>query len=95
VLFVDPSEPAVFDDIGRQDRDKLAGLAHQRAQPPSTLCRLAFRSDGSFAAAHQTLEQGLRLSDFRHFRRRRKAFERRREDRLSVSGAVGRLVKLG
>ena len=40
-------------------------------------------------------EQRLRLGDLRHLRRRRKAFERRREDGLGVGGAAGRLAKLG
>jgi hypothetical protein len=49
-FFVGSSKPTVADDIRHQDCDKLAGLAHRRAQPPSTLCRLIFRSDCSFAA---------------------------------------------
>ena len=46
----------------------------------------------NFAERHQ---QRLRLGDLRHFRRRRKAFERRREDGVGVDGAGGRLVQLG
>jgi hypothetical protein len=34
-------------------------------------------------------EQRLRLSNLRHFRRRRKAFERRREHGVGVGGTVG------
>ena len=39
-------------------------------------------------------EQRLRLGDLGHFRRRRKAFERRREDGVSFDGAAGRLIEL-
>ncbi len=35
----------------------------------------------------QLAEQRLRLGDLRHFRRRREAFERRREDSVGVGGA--------
>jgi hypothetical protein len=37
----------------------------------------------------------LRLGDLGHFRRRRKAFERRREDGMGLGGAGGPLVELG
>ena len=40
-------------------------------------------------------EQRLRLGDLRHFRRRRKAFERGREDGMGFGGAAGRLIELG
>ena len=40
-------------------------------------------------------QQRLRLGDLGHFGRRRKAFERRREDGVGVGGAAGRLVELG
>ena len=43
----------------------------------------------------QRREQRLRLSDLRHFRRRREAFERGREDGVGVGGAAGRLIELG
>ena len=43
----------------------------------------------------QRREQRLRLSDLGHFRRRRKAFERRREDGVGFGRAGGRLVELG
>ncbi len=39
-------------------------------------------------------EQPLRLRDLRHFGRRRKAFERRREDGVGFDGAAGRLVEI-
>jgi hypothetical protein len=39
-------------------------------------------------------EQRLRFRDLVKFRRRRKAFQRRRENRVCVCGAAGRLVKL-
>jgi len=39
-------------------------------------------------------KQGLRFFDFRKFRSRRKAFERRREHGVSVGGTVSRLIKL-
>ncbi len=39
-------------------------------------------------------QQRLSLGDLGHFRRRRKAFERRRENRVGVSGACSRLVEL-
>ena len=40
-------------------------------------------------------QQRLRLGDLGHFRRRRKAFERRREDGVGLDGAAGRLIELG
>jgi hypothetical protein len=40
-------------------------------------------------------QQSLRVGDFRHFWRRREAFERRREDGVLVGGASGRLIELG
>ena len=49
-------------------------------------------------------QQRLRLSDLRHFRRRRdlghfrgrrKAYERRREDGVGIEWAAGRLIELG
>ena len=40
-------------------------------------------------------QQRLRLCDFRHFWRRRKAFERGRENGVGVDGARSRLVELG
>ena len=43
----------------------------------------------------QCRQQRLRLGDLRHFRRRREAFERRREDGVGFDGAVGRLIELG
>ena len=41
----------------------------------------------------QPREQRVTLGDFGHFRRRRKAFERGREDGVGVGGAAGRLVE--
>ena len=38
----------------------------------------SFAGTGAIAAVSQTLEQGLRLADFRHFRRGREAFQRSR-----------------
>ena len=43
----------------------------------------------------QRRQQRLRLRDLGHFRRRRKAFERRREDGVGFGGAAGRLIELG
>ena len=43
----------------------------------------------------QRRQQRLRLGDLGHFRRRRKAFERGREDGVGFGGAAGRLVELG
>ena len=43
----------------------------------------------------QRRQQRLRLGDLRHFRRRRKAFERGREDGVRFGGAAGRLIELG
>jgi hypothetical protein len=40
-------------------------------------------------------EQRLRLSDLRHFGRRRKPFQGRRENGLGFGQAAGRLMKLG
>jgi hypothetical protein len=40
-------------------------------------------------------QQRLRLSDLGHFRGRRKAIERRREDGVGFCGAAGRLVEFG
>ena len=57
-----------------------------------TSCLVAALTSSLSASA---AEQRLRLRDLRHLRRRRKAFERRREDRVGVGGAVGRLIELG
>ena len=43
----------------------------------------------------QRRQQRLRLGDLGHLRRRRKAFERRREDGVGFDGAAGRLVEFG
>ncbi len=43
----------------------------------------------------QRIEQRLRLCDLRHFRRRRKALERRREGGVGFGGAAGRVVEVG
>jgi hypothetical protein len=40
-------------------------------------------------------QQRLRLSDLGHFPRRRKAFERRREDGVGIRAAAGRLTEFG
>ena len=40
-------------------------------------------------------QQLMRLRDLRHFRRRRKAFERRHKNGVSVGGAGGRLIEPG
>ena len=40
-------------------------------------------------------QQRLRLGDLGHFRRRRKAFERRREDGVGFGEAAGRLIEFG
>ena len=49
----------------------------------------------NIVSSRQRREQRLRLGDLGHFRRRRKAFERGREDGVGVGGAGGRLVELG
>ena len=60
-------------------------------QPP-----LALRFCGlDLVRLRQRREQRLRLGDLGHFRRRRKAFERGREDGVGIGGAGGRLVELG
>ena len=60
-------------------------------QPP-----LALRFCGlDLVRLRQRREQRLRLGDLGHFRRRRKAFERRREDGVGFGGAAGRLVEFG
>jgi hypothetical protein len=48
-----------------------------------------------FFGLRQRRQQRLRLSDLRHFRRRRKALDRRRKDGVGVGRAAGRLVELG
>ena len=40
-------------------------------------------------------QQRLRLSDLRHFGRRRETIERRREDGVGFGGAGGRLIEFG
>ena len=64
----------------------IAGLQFQPA--------LARRRRGLyFVGLGERREQRLGLSDLRHFRRRRKAFERRREDVVRVDGAGGGLIE--
>ena len=43
----------------------------------------------------QRRQQRLRFGDLGHLRRRRKAFERRREHRVGVSVAAGRIIEFG
>ena len=58
-------------------------------QPP-----LALRFCGlNLVRLRQRGEQRLRFRDVGHFGRRRKAFERRREDGVGFGGAGGRLVE--
>jgi hypothetical protein len=45
-------------------------------------------------AGRDSRQERLRLRDLREFRRRRKAFERGREDRVRLRVAAGRLIKL-
>ena len=52
-----------------------------------------FRFD--FVSRGECSQQRLRLGDLGHFRRRRKAFERGREDGVGFGGAAGRLIELG
>ena len=73
-VLVGSGKARIADDVGHQDRDKLAGLAHRRAQPSSILCRQVLRRDC------QTLKQRLRLGDLRHLGCRRETFQRGRED---------------
>src|ERR1700722_18454168 len=40
-------------------------------------------------------QECLRFSNLKHLRRRRKAFERSREDGVGIHGASGRLIELG
>ena len=56
-------------------------------------CRCAASALTS-SVSRQRRQQRLRLGDLRHFGRRRKAFERRREDGVGVGGAAGRLIEL-
>ena len=49
----------------------------------------------SEAALRQGREQRLRLGDYKHLRRRRKAFERGREDSVCFDETVGRLIEFG
>jgi len=54
-----------------------------------SLCRL------HLLCVRQRREQRLSLGDLGRFRRRREAFDRRREDGVRFGGAAGRLVELG
>jgi hypothetical protein len=46
-------------------------------------------------ALRQTRHERLRFGNLGHFRSRRKAFERRRENRVGVKRAAGQLVEFG
>jgi len=59
----------------------------------TALASLGLRFD--LVSLSERRQQRLRLGDLRRFGRRRKAFKRRREDRVSFGGAGGRLVELG
>ena len=68
-------------------------LAVARLQLEAALARR--RGVLDLVAILQRREQRLRFGDLRHFRCRRKAFERGLEDRVGLGGAAGRLVELG
>jgi hypothetical protein len=55
-----------------------------KSKTPLALC------DGGpdFVVLRQRGKQRLSLGDLRHFRRRRKSFERRREDGIGLDGAA-------
>ena len=81
-LFLPPRNPWPTSSPGRMPLE----METQRPPPSCGFDLLGLR---------QRREQRLRLGDLRHFRRRRKAFERGREDGVGVRGAAGRLVELG
>ena len=68
----------------------LGGVEHRQLFQRKDLARSCL-----YRRLRRTYEQRLRLGDLGHLGRRRKAFERRREDGVGVGGAAGRLVKLG
>ena len=92
-VLIGSGKPRVADNVGHQGRGEFSRLAHRRTRPPSTFGRRVPRGDCTIAAARQTFKERLRLGDLRHFRRRRKTFERGREDRVGVGWPGGRLVE--
>ena len=69
--------------------DESVAVGHLQLRQPLLLVRFGF----DLVGLRQRREQRLRLGDLRHFRRRRKAFERGREDGVGVGGAGGRLIE--
>ena len=67
-----------------------ATVLHMQPEPAFARSNCVFH----VVRLHQRPKQRLRLGDLGHFRRRRKAFERGREDGVRVGGAGGRLVEL-
>ena len=55
----------------------------------------ARRFGPDFIGLRQRRQKRLRLGDLRHFRRRRNAFQRGRENGVGFGGAAGRLIEVG
>ena len=69
------------------ERGAVGGLQLRHSLPPCGF-------DLDLVRRRKRREQRLRLCDLGHFRGRRKAFERRREDDVGIERAAGRLVEL-
>ena len=78
--------PSVRTDLGHPTQSGPGGRL-----AASYYRRLRTRSRGPTLSAESSASAS---ADLRHFRRRRKAFERGREDGVGVGGAGGRLVEL-
>src|SRR3984957_12860823 len=83
----------------RREAEVPARLPSWLGLTQSALCQQPGEGCGTLSAEsyalRQTPQQRLRFGDLRHFRRRRKALERRREDGLRVAREADRMVKLG
>ena len=71
--------------------EQRVGETCLQCQPPLTRRSSVFH----FVSFSKRSELSLRLFDLGKFRRRRKAFERGREDGVGVGGAAGRLIEIG
>ena len=80
-----------FRRAGTARRDQRVAIGHLQLRQSLPMRGVHF----DLVGRRERSQQRLRLGDLWHFRRRRKAFERGRENGVGVGGAAGRLIELG
>ena len=93
-ILVRRGESTIPDNVGHQDCSELARLPHGSPSLP-LIARNHPKGFYPSSPPAPDLQQRLRLTDLRHFGRRRKAFERGREDGVGFGGSRTRLIELG